>query len=124
MCLQVLAELEQRKRELSQEGHLLGQSLRAEGAAAAAIHDVIPPDTDVSHAIAADADASALQLVLETNNACVIKGAVLFAEQLFEGESLFVHAARPGTRLVVPLSPLTDKPVDMLLKVRPSVPCR
>ena len=122
--LQVLADLQQRKRELSQESHLLGQSLRAEGAAAAAIHDVVPPDTAIAHALSADPAAMALELMLETNNACVIKGVVLFAEQLFDGESLFVPAARPARRLAVRLSPQTDKPVDMLLKVRRSVRCR
>jgi Bardet-Biedl syndrome 2 protein len=116
-CFQVLGELEQKRRELNQESHLLMDSLRAEPKDTAAIHGMIPPDTVVQHRVEIDMNAMELQMVLETNNSCVIKGAIIFAEQVFEGESMFVHPERPSTKLVVPITPTTTNAVDMLIKV-------
>lgn len=92
-------------------------SLRAEPKDTAAIHGMIPPDTVVQHRVEIDMNAMELQMVLETNNSCVIKGAIIFAEQVFEGESMFVHPERPSTKLVVPITPTTTNAVDMLIKV-------
>jgi hypothetical protein len=113
----VLAELEQKKRELNQENLLLSDSLKAEPADTAAIHDMIPADTAVQHTVEIDQDMMELHLVLECNNSCIIKGAIIFAEQVFEGESMFVHPERPSSRLVVPITAATNSAVDMLIKV-------
>jgi Ciliary BBSome complex subunit 2, C-terminal len=169
---QVLADLEARKREATQELHLLSQNLEAESLASTTstgdVHDLIPADTDVAASIAPNADAGRLELTLRTSNATVVKGAVLFAEQVscqtppacacgsvhlaascacclqlglaqaqmstwrdfqlccslvldaqvFEGESLFVHADAPRGTLVVPLAPQKNDPIDMLVKAR------
>ena len=122
-ALQAVTDLEARKREANQELHLLTQNLQTlensttAGSGAYAVSELIPADTDVTGSIAANVAAGALELTLEVTNSCVLRGAVLFAEQVFQGESLFVHADVPRRTLVVPLQPQKAEPIDILVKV-------
>ena len=118
--MQALQSLEQKKREAAQELNLVVQNLQEHSTspAAACISDIIPPDTAVACEVTANCDTLQLELAFATNNHCVIKGVVVFAESLFAGESLLVHPDRPETSLVVPVKPEKDHAVDMLVKVR------
>jgi hypothetical protein len=117
--MQALQSLEQKKREAAQELNLLIQNISepANSASAVCVSDLIPIDTEVSCVVTANCDALQLELAFMTNNACVIKGVVIFAESLFAGESLFVYPDRPDTTLVVPVKPEKDNAVEMLVKV-------
>lgn len=117
--MQMLQSLEQKKRETAQELQLVNQNLRHEagGTAGMAVSDLIPPDTDVSGVLEPNFQALCLELRLKTNNHCVIKGAIVFAEHLFAGESMFVHPAHADTTLLVPLKPVKDCSIEMLIKV-------
>eukprot|EP00892_Ulva_mutabilis_P010274 jgi/Ulvmu1/7619/UM038_0044.1 len=116
---QVLQSLEQKKRETAQELQLVNQNLRDEaaGAAGVAVSDVIPAETDVSGVLEPNRKALCLDLRLKTNNRCVIKGAIVFAEHLFPGESTFVHPEQAETTLSIPLKPKKDCAIEMLIKV-------
>lgn len=117
--MQVLQAVEQKKREYAQELQLVNQNLRDEaaGSAATAVGDLIPADTNVSGKIEPNCQELCIELQLQTNNHCVIKGAVIFAEHLFPGESSFVHPEYPETSLVIPLRPTKDCAIEMLVKV-------
>lgn len=112
--------MESKKREHALELHLLTQNLKEDAVTAAAtpVHSVIPADTDVSGSLHTNVEELSLDLVLTTNNACVIKGAILFAEHVFEGESLFFHPDEPKSRTAISLRPRTNNAIDMLVKVR------
>lgn len=120
MAVQALQSLEQKKRDAAQELNLVARNLQehSSGAAAVCIEDLIPCDTAVTCEVTANCHALQLELAFATNNRCVIKGVVIFAEGLFSGESLFVHPAQPATTLAVPVKPEKDCAVDMLVKVR------
>jgi hypothetical protein len=123
LLLQVLQSLEQKKRECTQEVHLLAQNLAdtAPTAASLCVGDLIPPDTSVGCTVRVDSATQQLQCVVSTSNHCVIKGVILFAESLFPGESFFVHPDTPSPTVAVPVSPAKDCAVDMLVKVRPGI---
>jgi hypothetical protein len=55
--------------------------------------------------------------VLKTNNDAVIRGVVVFGEQIFEEESLFLYPKNPDTELAVPLRPIKDVSVVLMAKV-------
>lgn len=59
-----------------------------------------------------------ISLVLLTTSSALIRGAVVFAEKMFEGESSFVLPRQPSTKIQVPLRPLEDTPIHMLAKVQ------
>jgi hypothetical protein len=59
----------------------------------------IPGSTCVESFVSLDRDAAQVSLTLRTNNDCVIKGAVLFGEQVFEAESLFFCPKTPDTQV-------------------------
>ena len=81
------------------------------------IEGVIPPDTKIDSFTEQDLDNHCAYLVLSTNNDTVIRAAVLFGEQVFEGESLFMHPAHPQSTIRVPFRPQKEGAVDLLLKV-------
>jgi Ciliary BBSome complex subunit 2, C-terminal len=116
----MILDLRQKKAEYTQEVHLLNQNLSGAQTAGNSVilHDVLPPDTDVSAVVQTDQAGQGLELVLSTNNECVIKGCVVFAEQMFDGESLFVHPEDPTSAMRIPVCPSKDTAVDMLVKVR------
>jgi hypothetical protein len=115
----VVLDLESRRREHAQELHLLCQNLRDDPVTECTtqVHSVIPADTDVTGSLNTNVDKCQLDLVLKTNNTCVIKGAIIFAEHVFQGESLFVHLDEPKSQVVVPIKPQQNDPIDMLIKV-------
>ena len=119
VLMQMLQSLEQKKRETAQELQMLNQNLRdeASGAAGVAVSDLIPADTDVSGVLQPNCQALCLDLRLKTNNHCVIKGAIVFAEHLFSGESTFVHPGKADKKLDIPLKPEKDCAIEMLIKV-------
>lgn len=100
--VQALQSLEQKKREAAQELNLLNQNLeeRSSSASAVCVEDVIPADTEVSCEVTANCDALQLELSFVTNNRCVIKGVVIFAEGLFTGVK-FTGSASVALRDVV-----------------------
>ena len=57
-----------------------------------------------------------MYLVLRTNNETRIKAAVIFAERLFEGESLVVHEKEPGAELRIILRPSKDIAATLSIK--------
>jgi Ciliary BBSome complex subunit 2, C-terminal len=115
----MIRDLRQKKAEYNQELYLLNQNLKARQAAGDAnmLNDVVPTDTEVVAVVRVNKAARGLELFVSTNNACVIKGCILFAEQVFDGESMFVHPQNPEQTLSVPICPANDTAVDMLIKV-------
>lgn len=115
----MIQSIEQKKRECAQELQLVNQNLRDEaaGATSTAVGDLIPADTNVAGEIQANCKELCLELQLKTNNHCVIKGVIVFAEHLFQGESTFVQPEHPKTALVIPLRPIKDCSIEMLIKV-------
>uniref|UniRef100_A0A383WCU1 Bardet-Biedl syndrome 2 protein homolog n=1 Tax=Tetradesmus obliquus TaxID=3088 RepID=A0A383WCU1_TETOB len=85
--------------------------------AAGDIASMIPPDTRVDSCIALNKVTLSCELTLRTNNASVIKAALIFGEQVFQGESLFVRPPQPSSSLTVQLAPARDTPVMLLMKV-------
>lgn len=63
--------------------------------------NIIPTDTRVDSFIAINKDTSSCDLVLRTNNSSVIRGVVVFGEQIFDEESLFVYPRAPDTHVRV-----------------------
>lgn len=96
----------------------MSQNAKEEPSAPPSTYSGVPSDTEVSGSLHTNVDDLSLDLVLSTQQGCVIKGAVLFAEHVFQGESLFCHSGDPKNKLVVPLRPKTNNAIDMLVKVR------
>eukprot|EP00899_Mesostigma_viride_P018346 jgi/Mesvir1/26512/Mv16169-RA.1 len=114
-----LQALNQRKQELmyelrsyEQNMKLAGQQGPGDDAAA-----LIPSRTRVTTMLEVNRAKSCVELVLATNNETMIKGAVIFAEQIFEDESFVKHLKEPASTVRVGLRPLKDVCVDMLIKV-------
>lgn len=61
------------------------------------VNGVIAADTRVDSFIAINRDTASCDLVLKTNNDAIIRGAVVFGEQIFAEESLFVYPKDPDT---------------------------
>jgi Bardet-Biedl syndrome 2 protein len=78
---------------------------------------MVPTDTGVSCQWQADTVNKRVNLRIETNNKAVVRAVVIFADQLFPGESLLVCAKEQLSELVVPLAPETDTQTDLHLKV-------
>jgi len=115
---EALAELNQRKQELMYELGQYEKNLSAvKDSPNAAKEGIVPMDTHVALSLELSPERQCVELVLMTNNETLIKGAIVFAEQLFDGESLYVHAPAPAASLRVPLNPKKDVTADMLIKV-------
>uniref|UniRef100_A0A7S0QX50 Bardet-Biedl syndrome 2 protein homolog n=1 Tax=Pyramimonas obovata TaxID=1411642 RepID=A0A7S0QX50_9CHLO len=115
-----IAELSQRKQELlyelqSYEKNMALASKQAKGAGDDT-GQVVPAGTKLTTVLDVNLQRQCCELVLSTNNECVIKGAVVFAEQLFEGESLFHYEKAPEKKCRVPLSLKKDIAANMLIK--------
>jgi hypothetical protein len=52
---------------------------------------VVPTSTKVCTTLELNVQQGCCELVVATNNDCVIRGVIVFAEQLFESESLFAY---------------------------------
>ncbi|GLC47294.1 Bardet-Biedl syndrome 2 protein [Pleodorina starrii] len=112
-----VAELAQRKQELMYEMASYS-NMRQTKDAAPERSSLIPSDTRVDSYIAINKETASCDLVLRTSNdSAVIRGVVVFGEQIFEEESLFVYPKKPDTTLAVPLKPLKDVSVVLMIKV-------
>ncbi|KAK3236701.1 hypothetical protein CYMTET_53174, partial [Cymbomonas tetramitiformis] len=116
-----LVDLSQRKQELlfelqQYESNMKSVSKQA-GNPAEQAGVVIPASTRVTSMLEMNPSKQCCELVLSTNNECVIKGVIIFAEQLFENESLFAHQQNPAPLVRVGLTPRKDVAADMLIKV-------
>lgn len=78
---------------------------------------VIPASTSLEFMMEVKPGSDHISLVLLTTSSALIRGAVVFAEKMFEGESSFVLPRQPSTKIQVPLRPLQDTPIHMLAKV-------
>jgi Bardet-Biedl syndrome 2 protein len=117
---QTLVELAQKKQALIYElssYQSKGSKSGTLGSLPASVSSVVPTGTRVDSCIALNRDNMTCELVLKTNNDSIIKAAVLFGEQVFLNESLFVRPAHPSSSLTVPLSPARNTPVVLLMKV-------
>jgi len=115
-----LVDLSQRKQELlyelqSYESNMRVVSKKAEAEDTSST--VIPATTRVTSMLEMNPMKQCCELVLSTNNETVIKGVIIFAEQLFENESLFAFQRNPAATVRVQLSPRKDVTADMLIKV-------
>lgn len=77
---------------------------------------MVPASTKVSTTLELDVQRGCCELVVATNNECVIRGVVVFAEQLFESESLFSYDLNPQKATRLPLLPPRDMAAEMLIK--------
>nr|BCL66089.1 Bardet-Biedl syndrome 2 protein [Volvox africanus] len=112
-----VAELAQRKQELMYELASYTNVRHAKDAPTER-NSLIPSDTRVDSYIAINKEAASCDLVLRTSNdAAVIRGVVVFGEQIFDEESLFMYPKKPDTSLAVPLKPLKDVAVVLMIKV-------
>mmetsp|Transcript_48141 Transcript_48141/g.151053 ORF Transcript_48141/g.151053 Transcript_48141/m.151053 type:complete len:712 (-) Transcript_48141:38-2173(-) len=117
----LLAELNQTKQELLCEvrnyednfRHLqTGRMKQGEGQLI-----MIPIDTDINCEWQVDKTNNRLCLQVSTNNSCVVRGVIILADQLFEGESHFVCPKEQAPSISVPLSPKEDIAAELALKV-------
>ena len=79
---------------------------------------MIPTDTEVTCQWQVDEANKCLNLRIATSNTTIVRAAVIFADQLFPGESLLVSPKDQLSELLVPLAPDKDMQSDMSLKVR------
>lgn len=111
----LVTELSQRKQELMYEltSYQNTRNTRAQNDVAP---NIIPANTRVDSYIAINRETATCDLLLKTNNDSVIRGVVVFGEQIFAEESLFVHPKTVATSLSVPLRPLKDVAVVLMIK--------
>jgi len=114
---QAIAELTQKKQELMYELTSYLNTKNADKVQAADSANLIPSNTRVDSFIAINRETASCDLVLKTNNSTVIRGVVVFGEQIFEEESLFVYPKNPDVQVSVPLKPLKDVSVVLMIKV-------
>ncbi|KXZ53986.1 hypothetical protein GPECTOR_5g1 [Gonium pectorale] len=113
-----VAELAQRKQELMYELASYSNMRQQARDTPTDRGSLIPSDTRVDSYIAINKEAASCDLVLRTSNdSSVIRGVVVFGEQIFDEESLFVYPKNPDTSLAVPLKPLKDVSVVLMIKV-------
>lgn len=110
-----LRELNQRKQELEFELRQYGEIARKNRSGERQA-GMVPADTRISIQYVANKEDHCLYLVLRTNNETRIKAAVIFAERLFEGESLVVHEKEPGAELRIILRPSKDIAATLSIK--------
>jgi len=117
----LLAELNQTKQELLCEvrnyednfRHLqTGRMKQGEGQLI-----MIPIETDINCEWQVDRANKRLCLQVSTNNSCVVRGVIILADQLFEGESHFVCPKEQSPSVSVPISPKEDVFAELALKV-------
>mmetsp|Transcript_51970 Transcript_51970/g.86425 ORF Transcript_51970/g.86425 Transcript_51970/m.86425 type:complete len:704 (+) Transcript_51970:55-2166(+) len=111
-----LRELNQRKQELLFELKNYEDTL-AKSKGVPQEQGVIPHSTRAVCTLEMNVSKKCVDLVVQTNNDTIIKSIIVFAEQLFSGESLFVHPKNPSNTLRVPISPPKDVTADMLVKI-------
>lgn len=110
-----LRELYQRKQELAFELKQYEEHAKKhKGGERAA--GLVAPDTKISARLVPAPAEGCLYLTLQSSNEARIKAAVVFAERVFEGESLAVHAKDPTTELGVPLRPPKDVAAELHVK--------
>jgi Bardet-Biedl syndrome 2 protein len=121
----VIRELVARKQELTLELMQLENSLKlaskpppkgADGMAGAR-DDIIPPGTTVGLTIVVNPSLRCVELVVGSSNDSVVKAVVIFAEQIFGGESHVMHPAEPSVLVKVPIRPPKDVSTDLNVKV-------
>ncbi|KAG1676464.1 hypothetical protein FOA52_002284 [Chlamydomonas sp. UWO 241] len=110
-----VAELTQRKQELLYELTSYHNMRNPELPQPEA--NLIPNSTRVDSFVVVNEATASCDLVLKTNNDAVIRGVVVFGEQIFEEESLFLYPKNPDTQLAVPLRPIKDVSVVLMAKV-------
>ncbi|XP_065297098.2 BBSome complex member BBS2-like isoform X2 [Dermacentor albipictus] len=111
-------------RELSHKKQTLLQELRNyETSADAGQCGSIPANTQLKTLLAINSGSGGIpphvEVALETNNETVIRAVILFAEGIFDGESLVCHpkAEQVQREVSLPLWPPRDLAVDLHLKV-------
>lgn len=77
----------------------------------------VPIDTHISCQWNVNEPSKCVNLVIATNNDCVIRGVIVFAEQLFDGESRFVHPRGRESSIRIPVCSPKDVATDLFLKV-------
>eukprot|EP00742_Colponemidia_sp_Colp-10_P006121 GILJ01006549.1.p1 GENE.GILJ01006549.1~~GILJ01006549.1.p1 ORF type:complete len:712 (+),score=127.24 GILJ01006549.1:705-2840(+) len=111
-----MADLTQKKQELLMELNNFSDNLKQvktnKGEAG-----LVPFDTKVQIGLSSVKGKGAVQLSLSTNNHTIIKAVVIYAEQIFDGESLVVHPATPSSSLMIPIKPSRDISTELQLKV-------
>jgi len=78
---------------------------------------LIPHTTDVTCSVMPSPGNSCIELQLQTNNSTVIRGVLIFGEQLFDGESLYVCPKTPTLSVAVPVRLRKDIVIDLMVKV-------
>ncbi|KAK9814709.1 hypothetical protein WJX72_010246 [[Myrmecia] bisecta] len=120
-----IAELSQRRQELlvelqnydAQIKAAAGQQERGPGLPLE-LGGQIPAITKVAVAVRVSEEARSCSLHVQTNSEeCVIRGVVIFADQVFEGESLFHYPNSPAPTADIPLKLKKDVAVMLLVKV-------
>ncbi|KAL6760242.1 BBS2m [Haematococcus lacustris] len=111
-----ITELTQCKQELLYELTSY-QNTKASSAQAEASGNMIPSTTKVDSFVTLNKDTCTCELGLKTNNSTVIRGAVVFGEQIFAEESLFIYPKTAESSLSVPLRPVKDVAVVLMIKV-------
>lgn len=114
---QIIAELTQKKQELMYELSSYQACRNTDLQVSSDVVNMIPTSTLVDSFITINRDTRSCDLILKTNNETVIKGVVVFGEQIFHEESLFVCPKAPDSTLSVPLKPLKDVTVVLMIKV-------
>lgn len=119
---QQLSELNQQKQELQQDLAALQDPglldrRPAVPAPLASTIAAVPASTALEPRMTVNQQAGCCDLMLRTNNEAVIKGVIVFAEHLFEGESLLVYPKTPSQETCVQLRAGKDVPVLMMFKV-------
>ncbi|KAL0033983.1 hypothetical protein WJX79_001201 [Trebouxia sp. C0005] len=78
---------------------------------------IIPQDTSVQTVVMADAIQHSCSLAVSADHDTVIRGVLLFAEQIFEGESIFYYPQSPSPEVEVPMALKKDAAVTVSIKV-------
>ena len=78
---------------------------------------MLPVDTAINCQWEVDEVNKCVNLAVSTNNTTVVRAVVIFADQLFLGESLFMCPKQQLSELKVPICPMKDISSDLFLKV-------
>eukprot|EP01112_Ceratiomyxa_fruticulosa_P008405 TRINITY_DN2178_c0_g3_i1.p1 TRINITY_DN2178_c0_g3~~TRINITY_DN2178_c0_g3_i1.p1 ORF type:complete len:691 (+),score=149.61 TRINITY_DN2178_c0_g3_i1:135-2207(+) len=73
-------------------------------------------DTKVSCRLETNLNDFCMDLVLQSSTDAQIRCVIIFADQIFEEESLVVHPSNPSPELRIPIKPLKNAGANMLVK--------
>eukprot|EP01017_Pseudomicrothorax_dubius_P048230 TRINITY_DN8747_c0_g1_i1.p1 TRINITY_DN8747_c0_g1~~TRINITY_DN8747_c0_g1_i1.p1 ORF type:complete len:390 (-),score=93.20 TRINITY_DN8747_c0_g1_i1:57-1154(-) len=113
---ELYTELVKTRNELQQEISILSEQSPKKNKGQSDV-SVVPRDTSINCSFKFNLEKKCTELVFSTNNTAVIRIVAVFAEQVFQTESVVCASANPSNTLAFPLLVQKNASVDLNIKI-------